>query len=334
MGATPEAWDPLVIVSAVPPGERRERRRLEDLARRPNAAVGTVVVPSVDTGHAGSPLHHRRPRLAGHRRRGRAGPAPALAARRRRRRSSSCCWRPTTGGTWRSTRRSSRCRPGDRRRRPPPPPRAAGPARRAGRSDAAPTRTRRALDGTAATCRPLAPPPASEPHAGSGPPRRSASGRAAGRRRGPGAGARRGHAVRVTGPDGGRARRWSRPGSGPSRRSPTWRCARSAVDREDLEISLFPDGANAAKTVYNTVSSARALLGDELFPPPDGGRYELSAGGRHRLRGVQRAGGRWPTRPRTHSRPPTCCTRRWASCGASPSPGWAAATRGSAPTGA
>jgi DNA-binding SARP family transcriptional activator len=51
----------------------------------------------------------------------------------------------------------------------------------------------------------------------------------------------------------------------------------AAVDREDLEISLFPNGANAAKTVYNTVSSARALLGDDLFPPPDGGRYELSA---------------------------------------------------------
>ena len=50
----------------------------------------------------------------------------------------------------------------------------------------------------------------------------------------------------------------------------------SAVDREDLEINLFPDGANAAKTVYNTVSAARALVGDDLFPPPEGGRYELS----------------------------------------------------------
>ncbi|HET6953115.1 MAG TPA: BTAD domain-containing putative transcriptional regulator, partial [Acidimicrobiales bacterium] len=48
------------------------------------------------------------------------------------------------------------------------------------------------------------------------------------------------------------------------------------VDREDLEISLFPSGANSAKTVYNTVSSARSLLGDELFPPPGGGRYDLS----------------------------------------------------------
>jgi DNA-binding SARP family transcriptional activator/nucleoid-associated protein YgaU len=50
----------------------------------------------------------------------------------------------------------------------------------------------------------------------------------------------------------------------------------STVDRESLEISLFPTGANSAKTVYNTVSSARSLLGDELFPPPSAGRYELS----------------------------------------------------------
>jgi len=50
----------------------------------------------------------------------------------------------------------------------------------------------------------------------------------------------------------------------------------SAVDREDLEISLFPHGANAAKTVYNTVSSARSLVGESLFPPSGSGRYELS----------------------------------------------------------
>jgi len=50
----------------------------------------------------------------------------------------------------------------------------------------------------------------------------------------------------------------------------------SAVDREDLEINLFPDGANASKTVYNTVSSARALVGEQLFPRTEGGRYELS----------------------------------------------------------
>jgi len=52
----------------------------------------------------------------------------------------------------------------------------------------------------------------------------------------------------------------------------------SAVDREDLEINLFPDGVNAQKTLYNTVGSARALVGSDLFPFPSspGERYELS----------------------------------------------------------
>jgi DNA-binding SARP family transcriptional activator/nucleoid-associated protein YgaU len=50
----------------------------------------------------------------------------------------------------------------------------------------------------------------------------------------------------------------------------------SAVDREDLEITLFPTGANATKTFHNTVSAARRLIGDDLFPPSTGGRYELS----------------------------------------------------------
>jgi DNA-binding SARP family transcriptional activator/nucleoid-associated protein YgaU len=50
----------------------------------------------------------------------------------------------------------------------------------------------------------------------------------------------------------------------------------SPVDREDLEITLFPTGANATKTFHNTVSAARRAVGDALFPPPTGGRYELS----------------------------------------------------------
>jgi DNA-binding SARP family transcriptional activator/nucleoid-associated protein YgaU len=50
----------------------------------------------------------------------------------------------------------------------------------------------------------------------------------------------------------------------------------SAVDREDLEITLFPTGANATKTFHNTVSAARRLVGDDLFPPSTGCRYELS----------------------------------------------------------
>jgi DNA-binding SARP family transcriptional activator len=50
----------------------------------------------------------------------------------------------------------------------------------------------------------------------------------------------------------------------------------SSLDREELESKLFPDGSNAAKTVYNTVSAARSLVGDDLFPAPTEGRYELS----------------------------------------------------------
>jgi DNA-binding SARP family transcriptional activator len=49
----------------------------------------------------------------------------------------------------------------------------------------------------------------------------------------------------------------------------------TAVEREDLEISLSPDGTGAPKTVYNLISAARKVLGDELFPVSDG-RYRLS----------------------------------------------------------
>jgi DNA-binding SARP family transcriptional activator len=48
------------------------------------------------------------------------------------------------------------------------------------------------------------------------------------------------------------------------------------VDREELEARLFPDGANAAKTVYNTISAARGLVGEDLFPAPADGHYRLS----------------------------------------------------------
>jgi DNA-binding SARP family transcriptional activator/nucleoid-associated protein YgaU len=50
----------------------------------------------------------------------------------------------------------------------------------------------------------------------------------------------------------------------------------SAVDREDLEITLFPTGANATKTFHNTVSAARQTVGEELLPHSTSGRYELS----------------------------------------------------------
>ena len=50
----------------------------------------------------------------------------------------------------------------------------------------------------------------------------------------------------------------------------------SAVDVEDLQIALYPDGANSMKTVHNAVSAARAVVGASLFPNASGGRYELS----------------------------------------------------------
>jgi DNA-binding SARP family transcriptional activator len=50
----------------------------------------------------------------------------------------------------------------------------------------------------------------------------------------------------------------------------------SAVDREDLEAALFPNGANAAKTFHNSVSAARGTVGEALLPHSNSGRYELS----------------------------------------------------------
>jgi DNA-binding SARP family transcriptional activator len=50
----------------------------------------------------------------------------------------------------------------------------------------------------------------------------------------------------------------------------------SAVDRDDLQAALFPTGANAVKTFHNTMSAARATVGEDLLPHSSAGRYELS----------------------------------------------------------
>jgi DNA-binding SARP family transcriptional activator len=50
----------------------------------------------------------------------------------------------------------------------------------------------------------------------------------------------------------------------------------SAVDRDDLEATLFPTGANALKTFHNTMSAARRTVGEDLLPHSNSGRYELS----------------------------------------------------------
>jgi DNA-binding SARP family transcriptional activator/nucleoid-associated protein YgaU len=273
VGATPEAWDPLVIVSAVPPGERSERRRLEDLALRPNAAVGTVVVPSVDTGLPGrrftigdhgwlaiDGVHEPvRPRHLAARDAG-ALVELLLAAHDRR----DVPVDPTVVEM--SPRRPPPPAP------PPPPPEPPVLHDEPADPTQAPPAPAEVTDGGDEQAAPPAPP--SDP-----PPARARRDRLAEllgdvevlvRVLGEVT------AVQVTGPE----------GQGetlvPTRQRALEAVAylalrEAAVDREDLEISLFPNGANAAKTVYNTVSSARALLGDELFPPPEGGRYELSA---------------------------------------------------------
>jgi DNA-binding SARP family transcriptional activator len=50
----------------------------------------------------------------------------------------------------------------------------------------------------------------------------------------------------------------------------------SAVDRDALQAALFPTGANAVKTFHNTMSAARATVGEDLLPHSSSGRYELS----------------------------------------------------------
>jgi len=280
VGATPEAWDPVVVVSALPPAGELEHRRLRDLARRPDVAVG-LVVPSPTAGDlpgrglvigdhgwllvegVAEPV---RPRHLGP---GEAAALVELLAAAEQRRDVPAD--PTVVEL--SPRRPVA---------PPPPPEAPAPA---GGTDApaapepAPATEPEPETGS--------PPGAVPPAAGSPAPAGSADPRAA-------ASPTRSRlaelmaevevlvrvlgevsAVRLTGPT----------GEGeplvPTRQraleAVTYLALReSAVDREDLEISLFPDGANAAKTIYNTVSAARRMLGDELFPPPKGGRYELS----------------------------------------------------------
>jgi DNA-binding SARP family transcriptional activator/nucleoid-associated protein YgaU len=246
VGATPEAWDPLVILSAVPAGDRVDRRRLEDLARRPDTAVGLVVVPSVDTGVPG-----RRLTIGEHGWLTIDGVAEAARPRQLAGPDVAALVDLLAGAEVRGDLQPVRSAAETAPRRPPPPP---PPPPVVGSGDSEPMvpaatpseRVRRdrlseLLSGVEVMVRVLG-------EVG---------------------------AVQVTGPE----------GQGepliPKRQRALEAIAylalrETTVDREDLEISLFPHGANAAKTLYNTVSSARALLGDELFPPPEGGRYELS----------------------------------------------------------
>ena len=253
VGATPEAWDPLVVVSAVPARDADDRRRIEELARRRNTAVGVVTVPSLDDRPRGRALtigahgwlqiedvdEPVRPRFLA------SGDVTLLV-------------------DLLDDARSRRDAPDDpavvdlapRRPVPPPPP--------------APVVSGRDDGIESATGAPTEP--------------ATAPGSATGRLRLAELMDGVDVLVRVLGEV--EAVRPAADGRPEEKLVPTRQRAleaisylalrEAAVDREDLEISLFPDGANASKTVYNTVSSARSLLGDDLFPPPQGGRYELS----------------------------------------------------------
>ncbi|MFP3901545.1 MAG: LysM peptidoglycan-binding domain-containing protein, partial [Acidimicrobiia bacterium] len=56
VGATPEAWDPLIVVAAVPPRDGEEQRRVGALAGRRNGAVGLVTRPGIEGGQTGRAL--------------------------------------------------------------------------------------------------------------------------------------------------------------------------------------------------------------------------------------------------------------------------------------
>jgi DNA-binding SARP family transcriptional activator len=294
VGATPEAWDPLLVVAAVTPGDRSEQRRLEALSERPNSAVGLVTLPGIEPGpgvrtfaigdhgwleidDVSEPV---RPRylggedvralvdlLEGASRRDDDDPDEAVILLAPRRPLPPPAPTPLATDPGPAPAASTAMpEPA------PPPPGGAGPMFPATASPVSP----------GSPGHPPGPPapPAADPAVpvGAGAPApvlrvRDLLGEVE-------------VLVRVLGEveavrldhSGGATRETKLV---PTRQRALETIAylalrESAVDREDLEISLFPHGANAAKTVYNTVSSARSLVGDALFPPPGSGRYELS----------------------------------------------------------
>ena len=255
VGATPEAWDPLVIVSAVPARDVDDRRRIEGVVRRRDTGVGVVTVPSLDDRLRGRALTFGdhgwlhieaveepvRPRglargdvallveLLDDARSRHDGPRDPDVVELAPRRPVSSPTAPVVTA------------PDDIDTTTAVPAAASTHVTRSTASTRPQTRLAELMDGVEVLVRVLGEVEAVRPATGEQPEDKLV------------------------------------PTRQRALEAISYLALReSAVDREDLEISLFPDGANASKTVYNTVSSARSLLGDGLFPPPEGGRYELS----------------------------------------------------------
>jgi DNA-binding SARP family transcriptional activator len=283
-GATPESWDPLLVVAAVPPRDRSAQRRLEALAERPNSAVGVVTLPGLDVGLGG-----RTFAIGGHGWLEIDGIAEAVRPRYLGREDVRALVEVLVDASEQADEEPGEGTAALAPRRPPPPVLVTdGPDHPGHRDDAA-----------------EAPVPPGLVVEGLGHPGNAGETPVSPVRVGDDAddlpGAPMGIVpglrsvdllsnievlVRVLGeveavrrvPDGDGI---SEVNLVPTRQRALEAVAylalrESAVDREDLEISLFPHGANAAKTLYNTVSAARALVGDALFPSSGSGRYELS----------------------------------------------------------
>ena len=262
VGATPEQWDPLVVVAATAPRDLDHRRRLAALASRPNGAVGLVVRAGIEDHPSG-----RAFTIGDHGWLQVAGVDEPVRARLLDRAGVAAL----VGLLDHATDRTD-APPGAQvaelapRRPPPPPP--PPPVSRGGcgrgRPDvdrwSAPSRRRRPCPRRAR--RPTGARPPSG-WAACSPTSRSWCACSARSRRSASTGptARRGSSL---------------PASGHWRRSPTSPCARPRSTARTWRSASSPTGPTRRRRSTTRSAPARALVGDELFPAPGSGRYELS----------------------------------------------------------
>ena len=332
VGATPEAWDPLVVVADVAPRDRDERRRLAALAGRRNAARrarrasrrssdlaagrrvrigdhGWLAIDGVDEPVRPRPARCRRGR--GRRRPARPAaqrvdvPAGEMVAVAGAAPTAAAAWpTPAAGARGPACDAPIRCRPTTRRRawttRSEP--------HRADGADDPPTDTPRTRRGRSRRSRHR---PAPVGHdLGGAPPATpgaaAAARRAARRRRRAGASARRGRQPCASTAEGEeRAGPHAAAGARGDRLPGAARVGRRPRGPRDQPV---PERRQRGQDVYNTVSAARALVGERPVPAPRG---PAATSCRRRSSPTTACSASWsprPTRSRTPRRPPTCCT--------------------------